>query len=205
MVLPPPRWTEAEYLAFERASDTKHEFIDGAVYLMAVDTENHHLIVISTSYSLYGQVRQRPCKVYTSDMRVKVSATGLFTYPDIVVVCGEPVFLDSRRDTLLNPTVVIEVLSPSTESYDRGRKFRHYRTLDSLREYLLIAQDSRDIDHYLRDAEGQWVIADPERESGQVALPSIECTLAFEEVYEKVVFEDMAPGLPGHSSVQKPE
>lgn len=196
MALPHPRWTETEYLNFERASDAKHEFLDGRVYQMAGGTENHHLIVMSASFSLYGQVRQRPCKVYTSDMRVKVSATGLFTYPDIVVVCGEPVFLDSRRDTLLNPTVLIEVLSPSTESYDRGRKFRHYRMLDSLREYLLIAQDSRDIDHYLRDPDGQWVIADPERESGRVVLPSIDCALSLDEVYEKVVFEESSPGLP---------
>jgi Uma2 family endonuclease len=188
--LPDFKWTEERYLAFERESDQKHEYLDGQIYALAGASPNHNRIVISTVGSLYNQLRARPCEVFSSDMRVKVSMTGLYTYPDISIVCGDAKFDSERGDTLLNPTVLIEVLSPSTESYDRGKKFKHYRTLESLREYLLIAQDSLAIDHYVRQADGHWLLTDISQPHSLVELRSIECTLLAADVYEKVSFEE---------------
>lgn len=183
------KWTAQDYLAFERTSEQKHEFLDGEVYLMAGASANHNLIVGNIYASLHTQLRQRPCVVYPSDMRLKVNATGLYTYPDISVVCDPPRFEDDQRDTLLNPTVIVEVLSPSTENYDRGKKFQHYRTLGSLQEYVLASQDSYRIEHYLRQQDDQWLFSDVSQPDETLALPSIQCTLLLSDVYEKVNFE----------------
>ncbi|MBZ0300384.1 MAG: Uma2 family endonuclease [Anaerolineae bacterium] len=182
-------WTPQSYLNFERESAEKHEYLDGDIYLMAGASANHNLIVGNLYASLHAQLRQRPCVVYPSDMRLKIRETDLYTYPDISVVCDAPRFEDAQRDTLLNPTVIIEVLSPSTESYDRGKKFQHYRTLDSLQEYILVAQDSPRIERYLRQPDGQWLFADATQMDGRLELPSISCTLLLSDVYEKVTFE----------------
>ena len=157
---PRESWTARKYLAFERESAEKHEFLDGDIYLMTGASANHNLIVGNIYASLHTQLRQRPCVAYPSDMRLKVSESGLYTYPDISVVCEPPRFEDDRSDTLLNPTVIVEVLSPSTENYDRGKKFQHYRTLDSLQEYVLAAQDSPRLERYLRQSNDQWLFAD---------------------------------------------
>src|SRR5262245_43115669 len=119
----------------ERASEEKHEYLNGEIYLMAGGTGNHNAISVNTSGSLVVQLRKTPCIIYSSDQRVQVTDTGLYTYADITVVCEPPLWRDNRNDTLLNPTLLVEVLSPSTENYDRTKKFRHYRTLDSLKEY----------------------------------------------------------------------
>jgi Uma2 family endonuclease len=184
------RMTEAEYLEFERASEWKHEFIDGEVLAMTGASRAHNLICTTTSFLLYSQLRGRSCEIYSTDMRVKVEATGLYTYPDISVVCGDPQFADDEFDTLLNPTVLIEVLSPSTERYDRGRKFQHYRELPSLREYVLIAQDSPRIERYLRQKDGVWQFTDAKEPEASLELTSIGCTLALAEVYEQVDFTE---------------
>lgn len=183
------RMTEAEYLAFERASDIRHEYLDGHVYAMTGASRAHNLISTYTAASLINQLRGRPCEVYASDMRVRVSATGLYTYPDVTVVCGNPQFADSALDTLLNPVLVIEVLSPSTESYDRGKKFQHYRQLESLREYVLISQDSPRIERFLRQDDGTWLLTDAAGLDASLELASVACTLALAEVYEKVTFQ----------------
>lgn len=188
--LPEIPWTGKDYLAFERKSDEKHEFVDGVVYAMTGASERHNLVITNVVASLHGQVRQRPCRVYPSDMRVKIVETGIYTYPDISIVCEPPRFEDDGRDTLLNPVVLIEVLSPSTENYDRGKKFQHYRTLESLQEYILIAQDARHIEHYRRQADNQWLLTDFTQADGVIELPSIACTLALADVYEKVDFEN---------------
>jgi Uma2 family endonuclease len=133
------RLTPEEYLARERQVDTKSEFYDGELFAKAGASRSHNLIVGNVTGELRAQLRGRPCEVYPADMRVKVSETGLYAYPDVVVVCGEPRFEDEHLDTLLNPTVIVDVLSPSTEAYDRGEKFAQYRKLASLREYVLIA------------------------------------------------------------------
>ena len=189
MVAPPiATMTEEEYLAFERASEEKHEYLDGRVYAMAGASEPHSAIIASTLFRLYGQLIGRPCRVYPNDMRIKNSVTGLQAYPDLVIVCGERRFVDGRRDVILNPTVLIEVLSPSTENVDRGMKWFHYQHLESLQEYLLIAQDSPRIEHYIRQEDGGWYFSAAIGLESVIELPSINCRLALAEVYENVSF-----------------
>jgi Uma2 family endonuclease len=133
------RYIPEEYLAFERKSPIKHEFCDGSIFAMARANRWHNLITGNLYRTVSAQFLDRPCEAYISDMRVLVSATGLYTYPDIVAVCDERRFEDSEVDTLLNPNLIVEVLSPSTETYDRGKKFAHYRRLESLGEYVMVA------------------------------------------------------------------
>ena len=137
--LPKARFTPEEYLALERQAEYRSEFFHGEIFAMAGASREHNLIAGNVSRELGNQLKGRPCETYQSDMRVKVSDTGLYTYPDVVVACGELAFEDDEVDTLLNPTLLIEVLSESTESYDRGKKFGYYRTIQSLAEYLLVA------------------------------------------------------------------
>ncbi|MBZ0286639.1 MAG: Uma2 family endonuclease [Anaerolineae bacterium] len=184
-----PHWTADEYLAFERESQEKHEFVDGEIYLMTGASENRNLVVSNTLTSLNVQLRGRPCKVYPSDMLVEISATGDHHYPDVSVVCGEAMINRDKLDTLLNPTLIIEVLSPSTEQYDRGKKFQNYRSLESLREYVLIAQDAPRMEQFVRQEDGRWLLSDAVGLEAQVTLPSIGCTLALADVYDKVTFE----------------
>jgi Uma2 family endonuclease len=185
---PKPWYTPEEYLALERDSETKHEYFDGEIFAMVGATEPHVWIVSNLVFRLMGQLRDRPCKVYASDMRVKVSATGLYTYPDLAIVCGEREFEDDRRDTLLNPQVIIEVLSPSTEAYDRGKKFGHYRRIESLAEYLLVAQDTPRVERYLRQPDGDWLLHEAARMEDTVSLPTIQCELRLADVYDGVEF-----------------
>jgi Uma2 family endonuclease len=182
--------TEDEYLTFERASAIKHEWIDGEIVAMTDASAAHNLICASTAFVLYAQLRHRACRLYVSDMRVKIQAIGLYTYPDISVVCGDSQFSDDQRDSLLNPTLIIEVLSPTTERYDRGREFQHYRTLASLREYVLIAQDSPRIERYLRQPDDSWQLIDAQGIDAGLTLASIDCTLHLAEVYEQITFTD---------------
>lgn len=187
------KWTEQEYLAFERASETKHEFYRGEIFAMAGATEDHNTIVGNTGATLHSQLRERPCKHYTNDMRVKVPDGGLYAYPDVVVVCGERKFADDRRDMLLNPTLIIKVLSPSTEGYDRGNKFHSYQHLESLQEYVLISQHQARIERFLRQTDGTWIYADAAGLDATIELTSIQCTLALADVYAKVTFEEPPP------------
>ena len=178
--------TPTEYLALERNSETKHEYYAGQIYPMAGATERHNLISLNAGSELRVQLRKRPYRVYVSDMRVKISETGLYTYPDVTVVGGEPQFEGNQSDVLLNPVVIIKVLSKSTEAYDRGKKFEHYRTISTLVEYLLIAQDSYHIEHYIRQTDGQWLYTATKGLQRTVHLPMIGCDLQLEEVYDKV-------------------
>ncbi len=188
---PKHKWTVEEYLTFERDSEIRHEYLDGEVFAMAGASENHILVTVNTLASLGTQLRKRPSKVYATAMRVKVKKTGLYTYPDVVIVCDTPQFNDDTPASLLNPTLIIEVLSATTENYDRGKKFQHYRKLDSLKEYVLIAQDSPRIEHYVRQNDGRWLLfSDVSELDTAIELPSISCTLALTDVYEKVIFED---------------
>lgn len=182
-------WTVEEYLKFERTSETRHEYLDGEIFEMVGASANHSIISSSVNHSLYSQTQNRPCLVYTSDMRVRVNRK-MYTYPDITVVCGTPEYEDDHVDTLLNPTLIVEVLSPSTERYDRGEKFQHYRALTSLQEYVLISQHSPRIERYLRQPDDQWLLTDAVGLEATIELPSISCTLRLSEVYEKVSFEE---------------
>ena len=186
---PKSRYTPEEYLALERKADYRSEYFAGEIFAMSGASERHNLIVASVVATLHAQFRNRPCKVYPSDMRVKVSATGLYTYPDVVALCDEPQFDDDQKDTLLNPTVLIEVLSPSTEAYDRGGKFEHYRKLSSVTEYVLISQEKPHVEHYVRQPDNQWLLSEASGLPDTIQLPSINCILALSEVYEKVEIE----------------
>ena len=178
--------TPEEYLIMERQAATKSEYVAGEVYALAGANERHNLIAINTAYLLVGQLKGRPCKTYSNDMRVKVDFSGLYTYPDVVVVCGKPQFEDRSLDTLLNPTVVIEVLSESTAAYDRGSKAEHYRTLATLNDYLLIDQSTVHVEHYHRQAADQWLLTDHRSLDATVILDSIACRLPLVELYDKV-------------------
>ncbi len=183
-------YTEAEYLGLERDSEVRHEYYAGEIFAMVGASEAHNLIVTSTVFSLYGQLRAHPCRVYSNDMRVRVAATGLYTYPDLIVVCGESRFADDTFETLANPTAIIEVLPDSTERYDRGKKFQHYRALASLREYLLIAQDAAHIEHFVREDADSWRLTEADGMAATIHLPAIDCTLPLAKVYEKVMLAD---------------
>lgn len=180
------RYTPEEYLALERAAQCKSEYYAGDIFAMAGASRWHNLIVTNVLRELSLQLKGQPCTTYPSDMRVKVSPTGLYTYPDVTVVCGEAQFEDNQQDTLLNPTLIVEVLSDSTEAYDRGGKFAHYRKLASLMEYVLIAQTKPHIEHYVRQPDNRWLLSEADSLSDTVHLPSIDCRLALAEVYDKV-------------------
>lgn len=194
--LPTTRLSAQEYLAAERKSPYKSEFWAGAVYAMAGASERHNVITANLVAALHGQLRGRTCRVYPSDMRVKIPATGLYTYPDVSVVCGRPQFEDSEQDTLLNPTLIVEVLSKSSENYDRGKKFQNYRTLPSLTEYILVAQETRHIEHYVRQANDQWLLTETQDQQAVLTLAAIDCTLAVSDVYDKVEFTDTTTDVP---------
>jgi Uma2 family endonuclease len=184
------RWTVKEYLAFEMSSEIKHEYFDGEIYAMTGASRKHNLISMNTASALHVQLAETPCETYQGDMRVQVSAVQ-YVYPDVTVVCDEPQFSDEKPDTLLNPTVLIEVLSPSTEGYDRNIKSEYYRTLESLQEYLLISQEKCHIEHYVRHND-KWLIADVNNLDEIVELTSIKCTLSAVDVYKKVQFDEIS-------------
>ncbi|PYS48572.1 MAG: hypothetical protein DMF68_12705 [Acidobacteria bacterium] len=179
-------YTPEEYLILERQAEYKSEYLNGEIFAMTGASRRHNLVAANVLASLHGQLRKRPCEVYSSDMRVKVSPAGLYTYPDVVVVCDEPLFDDKQKDTLLNPTVLFEVLSKSMASYDRGEKFAHYRKLDSLTEYLVIAQDKYHVEHYTRQSGNRWLLSETDDVQKTIHLSSIECDLALADIYDKV-------------------
>lgn len=153
-------------------------------------SREQNLISVNTTAGLHQALAATACEVYSADMRVKVSATGLYTYPDVVVTCEQPRFEDDKLDTLVNPQLIVEVLSESTEQYDRGKKFEQYRHIDSLREYVLVAQDRPYVERYLKNAEGQWVLSDATGLDAMIVLSSVGCALALREVYAKVLLTE---------------
>lgn len=184
---PKRSWTVDEYLAFERSSDVKHEYIAGDAFAMAGAAATHHIIVANIIASLHVQTRQRDCTVFPSDMRLKIVSYNSYTYPDVTVVCGEIRYEDEHQDTLLNPTLIVEALSPSTEQYDRGRKSQHYRSIPSLRGYMLVSQHEPHIEHVVRHSDYQWLFTETSDLHGTVHLPAIDCTLALADVYDRAL------------------
>ena len=183
----PTKMTEAEYYEFERNSDLKHEFLDGEIYAMAGASYEHNQIFSATLATLFSQLRGKGCTVNPSDQKLKVMETGFIAYPDISVICGEPVFAGEEYDTVTNPVLIIEVLSPSTEGYDRGKKFQNYREIKTLQEYLLISQDKAHIEAYTMQ-NGKWVLTDIIGLEAVYKFSSIDCQLALSDVYENVTF-----------------
>src|SRR2546423_11056778 len=152
--------TPEEYLAIERKAEYKSEYINGEMIAMTGASRIHNLITANIIGEMRQQLKEAQCEVYSNDMRVRIPATGLYTYPDAVVVCGEPKLEDDFFDTLLNPALIVEVLSTSTESHDRGQKFSDYRTVESLAEYLLVAQEEYRVEQYVKQSDGRWLLTD---------------------------------------------
>lgn len=177
--------TPEQYLEIERQAERKSEYYAGEMFAMAGASRAHNRITANAIVILHESFRGRPCGEYPSDMRVGVNATGLYTYPDVVAVCGSEQYDEKDPDTLLNPTLIIEVLSPSTEAYDRGRKFEHYRTIPSLLEYVLIASDRVQVDVYTRETAGRWILTSAADLSDAISLTSVDCNIKLSDLYEK--------------------
>jgi Uma2 family endonuclease len=189
--------TVEEYLAQERASEERHEYLDGQLYLMAGESPEHGIICTNMTGQLYSQLRGTTCQVFSKDTKVRsgpkphsrYDTRGLFSYPDLVIVCGDLRFHDEFRDVLLDPTVIIEVLSPSTEAFDRGEKWSRYQTwLPSLVHYVLVSQSKFQLEHFLRQPNGEWLYSLLREPGARLRLEAIDCTLRVEDVYERVVF-----------------
>jgi Uma2 family endonuclease len=180
--------TPDEYLAAERLSEYRSEYLDGGVYPMTGGTANHIRIVANLTNQFLNQLSDRPCDVFPNEMKVRLQDSRKFFYPDVIVVCGELQYHDSRKDIILNPGLVVEVLSPSTEAFDRGGKFQAYRTIESLKEYLLVSQGTPLIEQYVRSDDGKWTLITANGLETSLTLPSIECTLNLSAVYKRVEF-----------------
>lgn len=186
MATQPNYLTPEEYLEIERKADFKSEYIDGVMYAMAGGSEAHNLIVGNIVTALNIQLRDAPCKVYPSDMKVRVSGARKFHYPDVSVVCGEILFADEKKDVALNPVVVVEVLSDSTAAYDRGKQFQSYQRIESLKEYILVAQDERVVESFLRQPDGNWIYTKVEGINESLTLSSIDCRIELKDIYAKI-------------------
>jgi Uma2 family endonuclease len=177
------RLTPREYLEIERRAATKSEYFDGRMWAMAGAKWDHNVIVGNVTAELRQALRGRPCQVAPNDTRITVSDTGLYTYPDIVVVCGEVRFEDGRQDTILNPILLVEVLFESTEEYDRDTKFEHYRRLESLRDYVMVSSERVRVECYSRQADGTWRYAEATHLEGTIEFPSLESRFDLAEIY----------------------
>jgi Uma2 family endonuclease len=173
-----------EYLRREREAEYKSEYIDGQIVAMSGATEKHNLITGDIYLELRSALRGRPCRVYMSDLRVRVRSN--YTYPDIAVVCEEPRFQDSALDTLLNPVLILEVLSKTTERYDRGIKFGYYRKIESLQEYVLVSQDAAHVESFPRQPDGKWLLTEVDGLNASVQLASLQVAFKLAEIYRQV-------------------
>lgn len=191
---PQPIVTPEQYLETERTAETKHEYYRGTVYAMSGGSGNHAILIAHLAASLVAALRKKPCSVTVSDMRLRVTPEGLYTYPDAMVFCGEAQYTDSRKDTLLNPTLIIEVLSRSTEAYDRGFKFVQYRMVESLMEYVLVSQTEPRIEVFSRQSSGRWLFEECVGLDAKCRLDSLHCAIELAEIYEKVNFAP--PSVP---------
>ena len=178
--------TPERYLEIEQRADWKSEYFEGGMYEMPRADESHCLISGNAQGELHQQLRKGPCTAYSSDMRILVTPSGFYTYPDAVVVCGKAEFLRSETDTLLNPTVIVEVLSKATEAYDRGLKFKRYRNLPSLKQYLLISSEYVGVDLFTSEADGRWLLTSRDKLEDTLELSSIQCRLTLADIYHKV-------------------
>jgi len=194
---PKPLITVDEYLALERTAEERHEYLDGQILAMAGESGEHGDITVNLVVTLGTQLKGTPCRARTKDTKVRSGpsvlhgTSGLFSYPDIVVICGEPSYHDAHRDVILNPTAIIEALSPSTEAFDRGLKFHRYQTWNpTLTDYLLVSQDQPQIEHFSRQDNGTWAYQRHTGLDATVHIPSIKCTLKLADVYDRVVFPE---------------
>ncbi len=184
---PKPRLNFEDWLESERAAlEQRSEYVSGEVFAMTGASYEHNAVVINIGGELRTQMKARPCQVFANDMKVRIQSADACTYPDLVAFCGDPEFQDGRRDLLLNPGLIVEVLSDSTEAYDRGDKFAMYRQLPSLMEYLLVSQHRISAELYNRGTDNRWTLTEFNRLEDRVPLVSVECSLALSEIYDKV-------------------
>lgn len=187
-----PRVNEADYLRLERQAGFRSEYFQGEVFAVAGGNSTHSSIAGNVLAALWNQLKATDCVTYNSDMEVKVEATGLLTYPDVSVACGERRFLDEHEDVLLNPILIAEVLSDSTEGYDRGKKFENYRQIPSFQEYLLVSQKEPRVEQFIRQANGEWILKEAVGLEAEVKLRSLGIALRLAEVFAKVKFTPVA-------------
>lgn len=180
--------TPEEYLEQERKAEFRSEYFHGRVTAMAGGSYEHSVVIGNMTRELSQGLRTVACTVLPGDVRLAIAAAGFYTYPDVMVVCGEPAFVDQRRDTVSNPVLIIEVLSESTQDYDRTEKFRSYRTLPSLKEYLTVAQDKVHVEQYVRQSDEQWLLTDHKQSAGRIQLASVGLELQVAAMYEKINF-----------------
>lgn len=185
---PLPRITPEQYLEAERAAEFKSEYYKGRIYAMAGGTAVHSLITVNVTVSLSNAIRGRGCLIFSSDLRLRISYEGLYTYPDLSVVCGKPKYADERDDTILNPILVVEILSPSTESRDRGFKFQEYGKLESLQEYVLVEQSQPRVERFQRQPKGQWLLTVYEGLEAEAEFESVGARIRLADVYQNVTF-----------------
>jgi Uma2 family endonuclease len=185
---PQPRLAPEQYLEIDRASEFRNEYYNGRMYAMSGGSHPHAIVIGNLIRHLGNALVKRPCLVTASDLRVRVAPAGLYTYPDVVVVCGEPRYADNQIDTLLNPILLIEVLSPSTEAYDRGFKSAQYRTLESLQEYALVSQAEPRVEVFRRQEGGHWLLSEFVGSEAVCRFESVGASVTLGEVYENVTF-----------------
>jgi len=187
---PIQRYTPEEYLAIEREAEFRSEYFGGEDVAMAGNSLEHIAIVTNLVVELGTRFRGTTCRVLATEMRVQIQETGAYVYPDIITICGEPRLTDSRFDTLLNPEVIFEVLSPSTEAHNRGLKWAHYRRLESLREYIMVSQDRPQIERYIRMENGEWLLKECVGLDAVLSIDSVNATIPLSEIYDRVSFPD---------------
>jgi len=188
---PKRRLTIEEYFAIEREAPFKSEFFDGEVFAMAGATSHHNIIKSNIEGELYGRLKGGPCRTMSSDQRVKVDRTGLVAYPDIVIYCGKLEFAVEDQDTICNPVAIIEVLSPSTEKYNRGMKFRNYQLIPSFKEYILVDQDEAVCERFIRQEDGSWALVSFVGLESELAFTSVEARIPLKDIYAGVTFPEL--------------
>lgn len=190
--------TEAEYLAFEEASETRHEYSRGKIYAMTGGSLRHSILIATVITQLGIQLADRNCTVTSPDTRVHIASKGTYRYPDVTVFCGDPVYLEDRTDTILNPVVLVEVASPITALLDCSDKLLEYLQIDTLQAYLLVSQHEPLIERYLRHESGDWLYSIARGLDSAISIPEIGCTLPLAKVYQKVTFDEPDPDAEQH-------
>jgi Uma2 family endonuclease len=186
-------YSPEEYLALERKSNERHEYLDGYIYEMSGESIAHSAICTNLAFVFVGQLKGRPCQAFSPNMKVRTKFNGLYSYPDLSIVCGQPEFHDNHKDIIINPKVIVEVLSPSTEAYNRGEKWIRYQEINSLSDYLLVSQDQPLIEHFSKQEGGKWLYTKTVGLESRLYLTSIDCQLQLSEIYDKVTFPDNEP------------
>ena len=184
--IPKKVFTEAEYLEFERISEQKHEFYNGELFAMAGASRQHNIVKENLSIEIGSRLKGGPCLTLSGDQRVKMDRARHYTYPDFIIVCGQPQYDNVDPDALINPQVIVEILSQSTEAYDRGVKFRHFQRIRSVREYVLISQDKMQVERFVRQPDETWVLTTFDDPIGDFSLSTVAVSIPLADVYRSV-------------------